>query len=183
MKKTFLMMTALVLVLGMTQISVAQAQGYDGVLADDSSDTVSINSDEDVNPTLELYNQPYRPDWGAVEAARRNAAFGSTLETLSADREAAATARAAEAEQIQADIDARVDAAVNATSDYDTRVDALKAPPTQLPPEQQPVVVTPETQPGTGGTTTGGDTGGTIGDNPRVDRDGSVLDRMMNALQ
>lgn len=180
--------TALALVAFVVTPSVVQAQGYDGVVAE-GSDDADIGS----NGAVYSYGAGEGPDnvfqdnYYQNRAAKKRANSESYRATAQSQRAAAQVAREAEAKAAQQAIDARVDAAVSAPSDYGTRINALKAPPPQMPETttEQTQTTTP-TQ--TGGSSSGGNTGsggagsggGSAGGG---DRGGSVLERMMNSLQ
>lgn len=158
----------------------AQAQVYEGVVADDQgSISDEMQSVYNYAPG-ETPSDVYKSDYYKQQAEKKKANRESYRKQAEAERAQAAQARKAEAQAAQAAIDARVEAAVSAPNDYATRIDGLKAPPPQMPdtqpPQQQPpsqpaVQPAPAGTPGTGSSGSGGDRGG------------SVLERMMNALQ
>lgn len=163
------------------------AQGYEGVVAEESGD--SGGGDDISDEMRSVYNygegqgpaDVFKSDYFKTKAEQKKANAKSYRAQAAAEREAAQATREAEWQKTEQAIDARVEAAVNAPSDYGARIDGLQAPPPQMP-ETQPPQTQPVVQPtpgaGTGGGTVGG--GGASGGG---DRGGSVLERMMNQLQ
>lgn len=173
-----------------------RAQVYEGVVAEDTGDSTVYGSDEISDEERSIYNYGpgenpsdiYKPDYFKTQADKRKANAEEYRAKAKADREAAQAAREAEWQTTEQAIDARVDAAVSAPSDYGTRIDGLKAPPPQMPetqpPETEPVTQpTPGTSPTPGTGTGGGTVGGGGASGGGGDRGGSVLERMMNELQ
>lgn len=165
-----------------------RAQVYEGVVAEDegsiSEEMRSVyNYGEGEGPS-----DIFKSDYFKTKAEQKRANAATYREQAKADREAAKVAREAEWKATEEAIDARVDAAVSAPSDYGSRIDGLKAPPPQMPetqpPETQPVTQpTPGTSPTPGTGTGGGTVGGGGASGGGGDRGGSVLERMMNELQ
>ncbi len=158
----------------------AQAQGYEGLVADDGGSADTDNGAANAADPGSIF----QPDYYAKRAEIRRANTKSFRAAVNAEQEQMKAARAAEAKAAQEAIDARVDAAVSAPSNYGTRIDGLKVPPPQMP-QTQPAQTT-QTQPAqpaqpAGGTTTPGTAGG--GGAGAGGRDGTVLERMMNSLQ
>ncbi len=177
---TFPIVTAALALLVFTTPMAVHAQGYEGVVAEDGGFESSIDNDGGGQRGLDIF----APDYYKTKAEQERANTKAFRAQLIAERETLQAAREAEAKAAQEAIDARVEAAVSAPSDYGTRIDGLKAPPPQMPetqpPETQPVV---QPTPGTGGGTTVGGGGASGGGDSGGDRGGSVLERMMNQLQ
>lgn len=175
--------------------SFAQAQGYDGLVADDGGNATSAvispapqqggTQEKDVlgDNYKKVFGEEgeniHAPDYHKKRAELIRAARQSYRDYAKTQAGAAAAARAAGAKADQEAIAARVKAAIAAPSTYDTRVDALKAPPPQASEGETPsgTAVTPVSG------TTGGATGKPNGKDPVEAGGGSVLERMMNALQ
>ena len=174
---TFPILTAALALLVFATPTAARAQGYDGVVAEDGGGaTLDSNGQQGDRPNL------FSPDYYKNKAAMKRENTKNFRDQIKAEREAAQAAREEEWKATEQAIDARVDAAVSAPSDYGTRIDGLKAPPPQMPetqpPETQPVVQpTPGTGTGSGGS---GSAGGSGGGAAGGDRGGSVMERMMN---
>lgn len=186
---TFPIVTAALALLVFATLTAARAQGYEGVVAEDGGDIYS-DTGEISDEMREVYNygdgqgpaDVFKPDYFKNKAEQKKANAKSYREQAAAEREAAQAAREEEWKATEQAIDARVEAAVSAPSDYGTRIDGLKAPPPQMPetqpPETQPVVQpTPGTGTGSGGSGSAGGSGGAAAGG---DRGGSVMERMMN---
>lgn len=196
---SFVTAAAVAALLWLAPVQGAMAQGYDGLVADDGSNATSpVVSDtqqqqqeqqqQDMNNYEQVFGGDYNsdaiyaPDYHKKRAALQKMNRDAYKGYAEAQDAATAAANAEAAKAAQQAIDARVEAAVNAPDKYATRVDDLKAPPPTMPEgtttTPQPATTTPTN---TGSTSGGGVRNG--GDVPTGGARGSVLERMMNAIQ